>query len=163
MKIDIETNFPAVHAAFLDLAHRAADMTPAMEQLAHLLLDESEDAFARQRSPNSGDSWPTLAATTIRERAELGYWPGKMLQRTGHLAASLVPDHGPDFAAVGTNLDYAAVMFFGAERGEFGSTSKGAPIPWGDIPGREYMGLSAEREPDALDIVGDYLLRLPPT
>lgn len=38
-----------------------------------------------------------------------------------------------------SNRPQAAVLQFGAKRGAFGKTKKGAPIPWGDIPARPYF------------------------
>ena len=65
---------------------------------------------------------------------------------------------------VGTNRPYGAVQQFGAAMGEFGrysqvwrrtaykpgdfrhhaGTQKGFPIPWGNIPARPFLGLSAQ-------------------
>lgn len=58
---------------------------------------------------------------------------------------------------VGSPLVYAGVMQHGADQGEFGRTSRNGPIPWGDIPGRPYLGLSAENEGDLSGIVQDFL------
>lgn len=33
----------------------------------------------------------------------------------------------------------AATLHYGAKKGQFGRTRRGAPIPWGDIPARPYM------------------------
>lgn len=48
---------------------------------------------------------------------------------------------------MGSGLIYAGTHQFGAQKGPYGSTSKGQPIPFGDIPAREFLGLSyADRE-----------------
>lgn len=39
----------------------------------------------------------------------------------------------------------AAVLHFGARKGQFGRTRRGAPIPWGDIPARPYMPVRGNR------------------
>jgi phage gpG-like protein len=51
---------------------------------------------------------------------------------------------------------YAAVQQFGAAKGAFGRTSRGAPIPWGNIPARPFLGISAEDEPLMLEIVAEW-------
>ena len=59
--------------------------------------------------------------------------------------------------AVGSSLEYAAVQQFGARRGEFGRTRRGAPIPWGDIPARPFLGVSRVDRVEILDILAGYL------
>lgn len=81
-----------------------------------------------------------------------------MLQVSGRLASSIAPSYGPSFAAAGTNVVYATTQQLGARRGAFGTTSRGAPIPWGDIPARHFVGLSHHTELDILGLVSRYLL-----
>ena len=45
-------------------------------------------------------------------------------------------------AEAGLLLDYATPHQFVTEQGEFGLTSRGGPIPWGDIPARPFLGWS---------------------
>ena len=58
---------------------------------------------------------------------------------------------------VGTNVVYAATHQFGATRGAFGTTSRGNPIPWGDIPARLFLGVNPETERSILDILRRHL------
>lgn len=53
--------------------------------------------------------------------------------------------------------DYAATMQFGASKGAFGRTKVNGPIPWGDIPARPYLGISAEDETNLLDELRGWL------
>lgn len=148
----------AISGGLAAVVARMADMSPLMYDISMILVDGLEEAFARQADPASGIPWPRLSDTTIEERQKKGYWPGKMLQQTGRLASSLVGDWGPTFAAAGTNVIYATTMHFGAERGEFGTTKHGVPIPWGDIPGRPFIGLSAESAAEILSLLSAYLI-----
>lgn len=59
--------------------------------------------------------------------------------------------------AIGSSLIQAAVQQFGAKRGSFGSTKGGRPIPWGDIPAREFLGLSAKDKDVVLGIINEHL------
>lgn len=43
---------------------------------------------------------------------------------------------------IGANAIQAAVLQFGARKGQFGNTKRGAPIPWGNIPARAYFPLA---------------------
>ncbi|MCY1444758.1 Phage virion morphogenesis family protein [compost metagenome] len=59
----------------------------------------------------------------------------------------------------GSNRIYAAVHQFGALQGAFGTSARGVPLPWGDIPARPWLGMTDTDREAALDIVQDYLLR----
>lgn len=54
---------------------------------------------------------------------------------------------------------YAAVMQGGAAQGAFGRTSRGGPIPWGNIPARPFLGLSDSDRAGVLEIIAEYLGR----
>ncbi len=62
-----------------------------------------------------------------------------------------------DSLKVGSNMIYSRVQQFGAGKGAFGSTKRGAPIPWGTIPGRPYLGFSDEDRSIILETVEKYL------
>lgn len=84
----------------------------------------------------------------------------------------------PDAVRIGSPMIYSAVQQFGAEMGEFGryyqlfrrkyaesdfrryaGTKKGSPIPWGNIPARPFLGLSAQDKADVVEILQEHLLR----
>lgn len=56
-----------------------------------------------------------------------------------------------------SNLVCAAAHQFGMSQGYAGKTKRGAPIPWGDIPPRPFLGVSEEDGDRILDILRDYL------
>lgn len=57
---------------------------------------------------------------------------------------------------MGSGLIYAGTHQFGAQKGSYGSTSKGQPIPFGDIPAREFLGLSYADREEIESTVSDY-------
>lgn len=57
--------------------------------------------------------WKPLSSRTIKQRTRLGYWPGKILQRTGELKRSITSGSDQNSAWVGTNKRYAALHQFG--------------------------------------------------
>jgi phage gpG-like protein len=63
----------------------------------------------------------------------------------------------PGGVEVGSSLEYAAVQQFGARQGQLGRTRRGAPIPWGDIPPRPFLGLSAADRQEILGILAEHL------
>ena len=58
---------------------------------------------------------------------------------------------------VGSPSIYAGTHQFGAEKGAFGATSRGDPIPWGNIPARPFLGLSGDDETEIGNLITDYL------
>lgn len=151
-RLDIEYDDERVRAALRNLRQAGRDLSPAMRSIAAALQDSVEEAFATQSSPD-GVPWAPLSDVTISAREKRGKWPGPILRVTGDLLDTITSDFDETSAVVGTNSPYAATHHFGAERGEFGTTSRGAPIPWGDIPARPFLGVSAEAGEHVLDIL----------
>ncbi len=149
MEIDVRVDSEAVERALARLSAAAADLTPAMLAISGILADEAERSFEAEAGPD-GRAWPDLADSTKRARGRRGHWPGPMLQVSGRLAGSITGAHGPDFAAAGTNVVYAAVQQFGGRAGRGGAA---------EIPPRPFLGLSARGEEEALDVLADHLER----
>lgn len=63
---------------------------------------------------------------------------------------------GNDVLLVGSPMEYAAAQQFGMERGYAGTDRRGRPLPWGDIPAREFLGVSTEDEEAILDILEEH-------
>lgn len=130
------------------LSSRLDDLTPFMEEVSGVLAFGVEEAFRLEQDPVSGAAWEELADATVAQRSADGHWPGKKLQVKGQLAASFSTDFGPDFAMVGTNLEYAAIHQFGGKAGRNRSV---------DIPARPYLGLSDDSAAEILVIAERYL------
>jgi phage virion morphogenesis protein len=155
---EIEVSDEAVHALLANLTARMNDLTPAMRPISQLLLDSIEEAFRLEADPVTGAAWAPLSPHTIAAREKTGNWPGKILQRLGHLAGSMSASSGADFAAAGTNVVYAITHQVGAAKGAFGATKKGQPIPFGDIPARPFAGASPEAVESILDVLQRHLM-----
>ena len=82
----------------------------------------------------------------------------KVLTEIGDLRGPrLVMQAGRDRVEVGSPLVYAGTPQFGAERGAFGLAPNGAPIPWGDIPARPFLGVSGEDGREIVALVNEHL------
>lgn len=74
-----------------------------------------------------------------------GTWPalkhreGKPLQDTRRLYNSITERSTANSAEVATNVIYAPLQQFGAKQGQFGKSKRNTPLPWGNIPAREYF------------------------
>lgn len=114
------------------------DARPLMAAWAIDILGSVEEVAAKEGVPR----WAALSKlTTIPRRKAAGTYPGKTLQVTGKLMASIQPSHGADFAVVSTNDVRAKPLHFGAKQGAFGRDKRNHPLPWGNIPARPFMVL----------------------
>lgn len=94
---------------------------------------------------------PKLVAEmkTIDER--IAVLNGQVTGTTGELMDSIHYQLDGDFAVeIGSAKDQAAMMQFGGTKEEF-------PHLWGDIPGREYLGFSAEDKAATLAVIQRHL------
>lgn len=82
------------------LERRAQNIVSVNEQLSQILHLMVEDKFEEQ-----GPGWPGFAESTLRRRRASR--SPKLLQDSGDLINSMMPDHGSDFASVFTNKAYA--------------------------------------------------------
>lgn len=116
--------------------------------------------FAAESAPE-GTPWARLSPVTIARREAKGQVPITILQSHSgsaqNLKGSIIYQVTDDGVAVGSALPYAGVMQFGAAQGAFGTTSRGGPIPWGNIPARPYLGLSAADEAEIIAIAFNWL------
>lgn len=157
MEIDVHIDDREVMAALQRLLSVSSDMSPAMRDITGVLASATERAFAQQADPATGTPWAELSDVTKARRATDGHWPGSILQVTGALARDMESDYGADYAIYGTNKIYAGTQHAGASKGEFGSTRKGSPIPWSDIPARPFVGINGDDEEEILDILSRHL------
>lgn len=100
IRIDQQGGGPVLEA-LQQLAGLGADLGPTMAGIARILESRVGMGFRQGRSPY-GEAW-----------APINYRQGQPLRDTGQLQRSITSAHGPDFAQVGTNTEYAPVHQFG--------------------------------------------------
>ena len=152
VRIRIELDDDEVRAALNRLIAAGTDMTPLMRDIGEHLLNTTRERFVDQTAPD-GTPWAPLSETTKRRKRRN---VDKILTESGVLQGQLISQAGRDEVLVGSPTIYAGTHQFGALRGAFGMTSRGAPIPWGDIPARPFLGLSGEDGLEIRELVDDY-------
>ncbi len=145
MDLDVSIDTANIQAAFARF--RALGENPRLitRQIAGILADSSEQAFADEKDPQTGRSWNDLSPQHIARRKKKGHWPGKILQMQGLLAMSLTTGYSPTKAWIGSPMVYAAIH-------QLGGTSGMAPGP-AAIPARPYMGLDGVGRQEVLQII----------
>ena len=172
--ISIEINDQGVQTLLNTLASRLGDMTPVMRRIGEALAEGSKQRF-EAAGDWDGTSWvPNAGATIMRY---LGVTKGnfkkdgslskKGTKRAGakkpltgetrSLRSTIFYHASSTGVSIGSPMEYAATQQFGAKKGAFGHTRLGAPIPWGDIPPRPFLGLSGDDRATILDKINGYL------
>jgi phage gpG-like protein len=149
-------------SAVFDQLERASaqldDMTPAYKDIAEYQVEATRKRFLSSTAPD-GTRWrqkspATLAAYLARGD---GNRPKPLIGPSGRLGKEIASLVSRDSAEIGSALEYSAVMQDGAKKGAFGKGRNGRLVPWGDIPARVWLGISAVDEKNILDIVDEFL------
>jgi len=149
--LDVTIDQSQVGRVLGELAQRLGDLTTPFNDIAEYLHQSTDERFRSKVAPD-GSPWAPLSAVTLARKKGPG-----ILREKGTLQDTLRKQVTSTELAFGTDRPYGAVHQFGQKKGASGS-AKGRPIPWGDIPARPYLGLSAEDGTEVLLIIHDYLL-----
>ena len=108
------------------LVRVGADLSPAMRDIGEFLMQSTKDRFAEEEDPE-GNAWHPLSdATRAKKRRNID----KILTQDAYLRNVVYQAEG-NSVRIGSPMTYAGTHQFGAERGSFGSTGRGSPIPPG--------------------------------
>lgn len=154
-----DLNTDRLSPALMAVAEAVDNMTPVMQDIGEYLIKSTRERFPKGEAPD-GSMWAPKAPATVE--AYLARPPHRVDARplygpTGLLSQQIFYQVRPNEVEWGSNRIYAAVMQLGAGKGALGTTSRGSPIPWGDIPARPFLGVSAEDETQISAILSDYL------
>lgn len=177
--IEIRLDDREVRAALERLERRLGNLKPVMNELGELIVERAKRRFETSTGPD-GKAWAKNAPSTIA--AYLGRSSGNYKKRGGltkrgqaraaakkpligetkELSRQIAYRADKSSVTVYSSREQAAVMQFGAKRGAFGRTKRGAPIPWGDIPPRPFLPVTADGNlyPDEIDAIRDKLIEL---
>lgn len=128
--LEIRSDLGEVRGLIRRLEARSSNLRGPMRDLGELVVSQVMDHFEQQQAPD-GTPWePSKRAETTG---------GMTLQDSGHLKGHVHSAPGRDRVEIGSPEIYAATHQFGALAGDFGTTSTGRPIPFGDIPARPFL------------------------
>jgi phage virion morphogenesis protein len=154
IKITVEKD--TITAALTGLAEGFADTSPLMADFAQYLYNDARERFARESAPD-GSVWAPRSQTTLDAYRRQGSPWGRILQKEGPLLDSLATRSGNGFVEIFVNQPYARAMQFGAAKGAFGKTKRGAPIPWGNIPARPFLGFEEPQIDAMTEIISKWI------
>lgn len=156
--ITTEFNTTEAAAAIRRAAEQLDDMTPLFRDVAEYMTEATRRRFVTGTAPD-GSKWAPKKQSTLDRYKRMGYGnlrkaligPGKRLSR------EIVSEATASGAVIGSALIYSRVMQEGAAKGAFGADRRGRPIPWGRIPARVWLGISAADEQAIIEIADEYL------
>lgn len=141
---------------------------PLLLMIGEYLAETTKQRFVTSTAPD-GSRWAPNSRTTleryvgarggyssktgkINKKGEAVAMSKKPLVARGLLGEQIVVQADDTMVEIGSNRIQAAVQQFGAAKGSLGGGD-----PWGDIPARPFLGVSAEDRAAILEMVGDYL------
>jgi len=135
------------------LLDRLDDPSDALAEIGEVLVESTKQRFGTQRGPD-GRAWAPNTETTLARKRN-----PNILTESGLLGDTIRWQFADGGRAVliGSDRKYAAVQQLGQKKGASGTTRRGSPIPWGDIPPRPFLGVSDDDEARILDILRDYV------
>lgn len=110
ISIDVDTS--AVDSMLTKLSNRIENSRPAFDLIGEIITTSVLKNFEEEGRPTP---WKPLAQRTIIERTALGYWPGKILARTGFLKR-IFHQADADGVTIATQAPYAPKHQYGAGR-----------------------------------------------
>ncbi len=153
--IEINIDSQSTRDALNRLLQGAENPRPAFLDIGERLVESTKQRFDTSSSPD-GVAWAPNSEATLKRKK--GTKP--LIGETRTLSGEINYSYDDLVLEVGSPTEYAAVQQLGAKKGEFGKTKLDMPIPFGDIPARQFLGVSTEDETMMVDVVGDYLRSL---
>lgn len=150
-----------ITGALLRLSATLSDLTPIMQEIGEIVTRSTGRRFGEGVAPD-GSRWAPKSQTTLnrygaRTSNRIDIRP--LFGPSGALSSQIFYEAAPDSVTWGSPMIYAATQQFGAAQGAFGRTARNGPIPWGNIPARPFLGISAEDQTNILDVITEALVR----
>ena len=161
--------------ALTRLSAALSDMTPVFRDIGEIVIDSTKQRFGQGLAPD-GSRWAPKSPVTLAKygaRASNRIDVRPLFGPSGALSSQIFYEAGPDSLQWGSPMIYAATQQFGAAQGAFGAAMGRTkpsekrpqsqdyffPIPWGNIPARPFLGLSAEDETNVTAALAEWLER----
>lgn len=150
------TGRETVIEALSNLALEPDNLERLLDEIGINLVENNRLRFTSQKTPD-GDTWPR----SIRASKQ----GGETLRDTGRLLASITHDVSSDSVEIGTNVQYAPYIHFGARIKAVAAPNLKFKIPgvgWVSkkevtLPERPFLGIDSDDETLILSIIGGFL------
>lgn len=172
--IEIRIDDRQVRDALSALVRRVGAPGPALKVIGETLAESTKRRFASSTAPD-GSRWAPNRESTLeghlnrfkgsrtktgkRSAAGTKRAAGKkpLIGESRQLSTTITYQVRGDTLYVGSPMEYAGTQQFGARQGQYGRSRRGGPIPWGDIPARPFLGISADDRREILAVLRESL------
>ena len=142
--LEVHVDKAAIEKELARLEKTCGDLRPLLTAIGEDLVASTKARFQSITGPD-GVRWaPNSPVTIARKGAGKKPLTGETLQLQSQIHWQVTGNT----LEVGSSMEYAGTMQFGAAKGAYGKTRRGAPIPWGPIPARPFIGISADDRED---------------
>ncbi|WP_276681276.1 phage virion morphogenesis protein [Thalassolituus oleivorans] len=158
MSLSIEINDASVRSAIQAVYDALGNVDPMLKEIGEVLIDSTKDRFNTETSPD-GTKWEANSTVTLLNYA--GRFKTKQVARirnkkagtgeTKQLRTQIFYNVSNGELELGSPMIYAGTFHYGAKKGQYGKRT-----PWGDIPSREFLGLSEDDRESILAIAASY-------
>lgn len=155
MSVTITANDQQVSSALQSLMDSIGNIDPVLKEIGEVLIDSTKQRFNTETAPD-GSKWESNSVVTLLNYA--GRFKTKQVARiknkkagtgeTKQLRTQIFYNVTGGELEIGSPMIYAGTFHYGAKKGQYGKRT-----PWGDIPAREFLGLSEDDRESILDIV----------
>ncbi|AQU83242.1 MULTISPECIES: phage virion morphogenesis protein [unclassified Halomonas] len=141
----INVSSEAVERAITDLLNKGENLTAPMKSIGEEMINRTQQRFRDKEAPD-GSAWQDNSPVTEKRKGH-----GRVLEgESNELSKQFSYSAASDSVEWGSLMVYAAMQNYGGTKAEF-------PHLWGDIPGREFVGVSDDDEDEVLGILADHL------
>ncbi|MDW0361045.1 phage virion morphogenesis protein [Halomonas venusta] len=141
----INANTEVVERAITELLQKGEDLIAPMKSIGEEMINRTQQRFRDKEAPD-GTPWAANSPVTEKRKGH-----GRVLEgESNELSKQFSYSASSDSVEYGSLMVYAAMQNFGGTKAEF-------PHLWGDIPGREFIGLNDDDEDEVLGILADHL------
>lgn len=166
--ITIRFDDDQVRAMFQRLEATGRDTTPARREIGEYLVDSTKRRFTAGTAPD-GSRWAPNSQATIE--AFVGRYSGSYTKARGRLSKKGAERAMNKKPLVGESRTLSTQVFYqltgeglewgsnhpGAAMQQWGGSKGDFPHLWGDIPAREFLGISDEDREEILAILDRHL------
>lgn len=155
---NVQFNAGPSRDAILRAVEQLGNPVPMFEEIGEYMVEATRQRFISGEAPD-GSKWAPKKPSTLERYRRLGYGnrTRPLIGAGQRLSREIVRSASKGGVVIGSALIYSGVMQNGAAKGAFGKDRRGRPLPWGDIPARVWLGISAADSTAIVEIADDYI------
>ena len=133
MNLTLTIDDAQLQAKLASIAQKVGNLRPVLAMAGEIFKERTQERIRNGTDWNGKAFAPNSPTTLLLKRGN------QPLVNRGVMRDTIDYKVDGNSVLIQTFALQAATLQFGAKKGEFGKTRRGAPIPWGDIPARPFF------------------------